>query len=178
MFAPSWLRVFEAAVGPLLRHFKENKDQLRRRTASQTATERNKKCFLSLFLFYFFYICVTASFARYASVRHHTKCDAAPTRRQAIYKPPNWPESQSGRQKAKEDVKERRWTETVVAKGGGREARREGEDAVTRKRARLPKPFTARTQPLLSHVALAPPTPQPSLNETLAQRPPSGGRAT
>lgn len=37
--------------------------------------------------------------ALHARVRHHTKCDAAPTRHRAIYKPPNWPESQSGRQK-------------------------------------------------------------------------------
>lgn len=53
----------------------------------------------------------------HANALRHSKCDAVPTSCLAIYKPPNGPKRQSGRQKGKKDVKERRRTETVAAKG-------------------------------------------------------------
>lgn len=100
VFAPSWLRVFEAAVGPLLCHFKENKDQLRKRVASRCISDRNRiYFFFSLLLLFFTSL---SQLALYASVRHHTKCNAAPTRRQAIYKPTIWPERLSGKTEGEE----------------------------------------------------------------------------
>lgn len=90
MFALSWLRVFEAAVGPLLCHFKENK-------ASRCISDRN-----TFFFFIIIFFTSVSQLALYASVRHHTKCNAAPTRRQAIYKPTIWPERLSGKTEGEE----------------------------------------------------------------------------
>lgn len=70
-----------------------------------------------LFLFNLYFPTLVSQLALHANVHRHSKCDAAPTPRPAIYKPPNRPERQSGRQKGKKDVKERRRTETVAAKG-------------------------------------------------------------